>query len=192
MVRKLDACFDSTEAIPNPLVDVLGLIGTYAHGNEPCHHMPYLYAYAGEPWKTQARVRQAATTLYNDSVEGICGNDDCGQMSAGYVFSAIGFYPVDPTSGVYVIGSLLADEAVIRLDSRYYPQANPHTFTVIAENNSSRNMYVQSAMLNGKPLEHGWILASDVAHGGELRLVRGATPNKTWGAAAEQRPGVRP
>ncbi|MGN6368182.1 MAG: GH92 family glycosyl hydrolase [Phycisphaerae bacterium] len=189
-VRKLDACFDSTEAIPNPLVDVSGLIGMYAHGNEPCHHMPYLYVYAGQPWKTQARVRQVATTLYNDSVGGICGNDDCGQMSAWYVFSAMGFYPVDPTSGVYVIGSPLVDRAVIRLDPRFYPQANPHSFTVIAENNSAKNVYVQSAMLNGKPLTHAWIAASDVARGGELRLVLGATPNKAWGSATAERPGV--
>ena len=191
-MAKLDACFDSKDSIPNPLVDVSGLIGMYAHGNEPCHHMPYLYAYAGAPWKTQARLRQIATTLYNDSVGGICGNDDCGQMSAWYVFAAIGFYPVDPTSGVYVIGSPLVDKATIQLDPRYYPQANPHTFTVSTENNSPQNMYVQSATLNGKPIEHAWIATTDVTHGGELRLMMGATPNKSWGASPDQRPGVAP
>ncbi len=191
-IGKLDACFDSNAAIPNPLVDVSGLIGMYAHGNEPCHHMPYLYSYAGEPWKTQARIRQIATTLYNDSVSGICGNDDCGQMSAWYVFAAIGFYPVDPTSGVYVIGSPLVDKATIRLDTRFYPQANPHTFTVSAENNSPQNKYVQSATLNGQPLDHPWIAARDVRYGGELHLKMGPTPNKSWGVLLELRPGLSP
>ena len=114
-VARLDEMFDSKEAIVNFSEDVVGLIGMYAHGNEPCHHYAYLYAYAGQPWKTQARIRQVCGTLYNNTNAGMCGNDDCGQMSAWYVFSALGFYPADPCGGVYVLGSPLVDRATIKL-----------------------------------------------------------------------------
>ncbi len=100
--------------------DMTGLIGQYVHGNEPCHHVAYLYSFAGAPWKTQERIRQVMTVLYNNKVDGICGNDDCGQMSAWYVLSALGFYPVNPASGVYVLGSPLVDRATIHLDAKYH------------------------------------------------------------------------
>jgi predicted alpha-1,2-mannosidase len=165
--------------------DVTGLIGQYAHGNEPCHHVAYLYNYAGQPWKTQARVRQIATTLYTGTPGGLCGNDDCGQMSAWYVFTALGFYPVNPASGVYVIGSPLVDKAVIKLDPNYYPG---RAFTLEAKNNSAENIYVQSATLNGQPLNRSWISHEEIVHGGKLVLVMGPTPNRTWATAQANRP----
>ena len=106
--------------------DVVGLIGMYAHGNEPCHHYAYLYTYAGQPWKTQARIRQICRALYNNTAAGMCGNDDCGQMSAWYVFSALGFYPADPCGGIYVIGSPLGDQARLALDPKHYPGRRVH------------------------------------------------------------------
>jgi predicted alpha-1,2-mannosidase len=139
--------FDTTTPIPNLISDVTGLIGMYAHGNEPCHHVAYLYNYAGQPWKTQARTRQVATVLYTNTPGGICGNDDCGQMSAWYVFTALGFYPVDPASGIYVLGSPLMDKVTLKLDPKF---ARGRAFTVIAKNNSATHPYIQSATLNGK------------------------------------------
>ena len=114
-VARLDQMFESKEAIVNFSEDVIGLIGMYAHGNEPCHHYAYLYTYAGQPWKTQARIRQICNALYNNTTAGMCGNDDCGQMSAWYVFSALGFYPADPCGGIYVLGSPLVDQATMHL-----------------------------------------------------------------------------
>ena len=177
--------FDSKEAIVNFSEDVVGLIGMYAHGNEPCHHYAYLYAYAGQPWKTQARIRQVCGTLYNNTNAGMCGNDDCGQMSAWYVFSALGFYPADPCGGVYVLGSPLVDQATINLAPPYYKGGE---FTVIARNNSPTNMYIQSATLNGKPLTRTWLTHDQIAAGGTLMLQMGAAPNRGWGAGPADRP----
>ena len=185
-VAKLDEVFESKETIPNFSEDVVGLIGMYAHGNEPCHHYPYLYNYAGQPWKTQARVRQICAALYNNSNAGLCGNDDCGQMSAWYVFTALGFYPVDPTGGTYIIGSPFMDKATITLDPKYFKGGK---FTVIAKNNSARNMYIQSATLNGKPYSRSWITHDQIVAGGTLDLEMGPTPNHTWGTAPADRPG---
>ncbi|HTI97946.1 MAG TPA: GH92 family glycosyl hydrolase [Dongiaceae bacterium] len=184
-VARLDEMFDTKEKIPNSLSDVSGLIGMYAHGNEPCHHVAYLYNYAGQPWKTQARIRQVASSLYDSSNGGLCGNDDCGQTSAWYVFSALGFYPVDPASSIYVIGSPLVSEATLSLDTQYY---RGHKFTMIAKNNSPQNVYVQSATLNGKALDRTWLSHDDIAAGGTLVLVMGPQPNKSWGTAAAARP----
>jgi predicted alpha-1,2-mannosidase len=184
---RLDEMFDTKETIPNlhSIPDVTGVIGMYSHGNEPDHHVAYLYNYAGQPWKTQARVRQVAHTLYDDTPSGICGNDDCGQMSAWYVFTALGFYPVDPTSGTYTLGSPLVDEATLKLDSKFY---KGRTFTVVAQNNSPENMYIQSATLDGKPFTRSFISQDEIASGGKLVLVMGSTPNKDFGAAAADRP----
>jgi len=165
--------------------DVTGLIGQYVQGNEPCHHVTYLYDYAGEPWKTQARVREIATTLYASTPGGLCGNDDCGQMSAWYLFAALGFYPVNPASGVYVIGSPLVDKATIQLDPKYYPG---RTFSMEAENNSPENIYIQSATFDGRPLNRSWISHEEIVHGGKLILVMGPTPNRTWATAQADRP----
>ena len=125
------------------------------------------------------------TTLYNNTVEGICGNDDCGQMSAWYVFSALGFYPVSPSSSIYVIGSPMVDRATIHLDPKVH---KGRAFTVIAENNSPKNVYIQSATLDGKPLARTWLSHAEIVGGGELILKMGPEPNKTWGRRPEDRP----
>jgi predicted alpha-1,2-mannosidase len=188
-VARLDETFDTQETIPNlaSIPDVTGVIGMYAHGNEPVHHVAYLYNYAGQPWKTQARVRQVATTLYTNTVGGICGNDDCGQMSAWYVFTALGFYPVDPVSGNYVLGSPLLDKATLHLN---VPGSPDRTFTVVARHNSPKNLYIQSALLNGKPLTRSWLAHTEITAGGTLVLTMGAKPNPQFGAAAADRPPI--
>jgi predicted alpha-1,2-mannosidase len=184
---RLDEMFDTKEEIPNlhMIPDVTGVIGMYAQGNEPVHHVAYLYNYAGQPWKTQTRVRQVANTLYTNTPGGICGNDDCGQMSAWYVFTALGFYPVDPTSGIYVLGSPLLDKVTLHLNSKF---AKGHSFTVVAKHNAPDHPYIQSATLNGKPLTRSWISNAEIVAGGELVLNLGAEPNKTFGAAPQDRP----
>ena len=186
-VARLDELFDTPKKIPNldKIPDVTGVIGMYAHGNEPCHHVAYLYNYAGQPWKTQTRVRQVANTLYTNTPGGICGNDDCGQTSAWYVFTALGFYPVDPVSGIYILGSPLMDKATLKLDSKFY---KGHSFTIIAKNNSAENPYIQSATLNGKAITRSWISQDEIAAGGTLVLTMGPTPNKAFGSAPEDRP----
>jgi predicted alpha-1,2-mannosidase len=184
---RLDEMFDTTETIPNlaSIPDVTGVIGMYSHGNEPDHHYAYLYNYAGQPWKTQVRVRQIASALYTNTPAGICGNDDCGQMSAWFVFTALGFYPVDPTSGTYILGSPLFDKATLKLNPNYY---HGHSFTVIAKNNSAQNPYIQSATLNGQPITRSWISQAEIAAGGKLVLTMGPTPNKNFGATQADRP----
>ncbi|HEX3799443.1 MAG TPA: GH92 family glycosyl hydrolase [Verrucomicrobiae bacterium] len=149
------------------------------HANEPVHHTAYLFTYAGAPWLTQKWSRYIMDDAYRNGVNGICGNDDVGQMSAWYVLSAIGFYPVSPVDGVYIIGSPLFDKVTIRLDPHYYPGK---TFTVIAHNNSAENIYIQSAKLNGKPLDRAWIKHAEIAAGGTLEFEMGREPNKNWGA----------
>jgi len=175
---KLDKMFSDATPVVAESPDLSGFVGQYVQGNEPCHHIPYLYSLVGEPWKAQRRVRQIMTDLYNNTPEGLCGNDDCGQMSAWYVFSALGFYPMNPDSGVYVLGSPAVDRATIHLDPKFH---KGKTFTVVAENNSPKNVYIQSATLNGKPLEKPWITHADIAAGGELVLKMGPEPNKAWG-----------
>jgi predicted alpha-1,2-mannosidase len=185
-VARLDEVFDSKEQIVNFSEDVVGLIGMYAHGNEPCHHYAYLYNYAGQPWKTQARIRQICRTLYNSTTAGMCGNDDCGQMSAWYVFSALGFYPADPCGGVYIIGSPLGSQTTITLDPEYYKGGK---FTVVARDNSPQNMYIQSATLNGKPFTRTWLTHDQIVAGGTLELQMGPAPNQSWGVGPTDRPG---
>jgi predicted alpha-1,2-mannosidase len=184
---RLDEVFDTTESIPNlaMIPDVTGVIGMYSHGNEPDHHYAYLYNYAGQPWKTQTRVRQIAGMLYTNTPAGICGNDDCGQMSAWFVFTALGFYPVDPTSGIYILGSPLLEKATLKLDSKF---AKGRAFTVIAKNNSAENPYIQSATLNGRPITRSWISHDEITAGGKLVLTMGPTPNITFGSAPADRP----
>jgi predicted alpha-1,2-mannosidase len=184
-VKKLDALFVQDTTLVSRHPDLTGLIGQYIHGNEPCHHILYLYAYAGEPWKTQPRVRQVMKSFYGNKRDGVCGNDDCGQMSAWYILSALGIYPVNPSSSVYVIGSPLVDRATIHLDPKYQ---KGKTFTVIAENNSPKNIYVQSATLNGKPLKRSWISHTEIVDGGELTLKMGPAPNVDWAKSPENRP----
>jgi len=168
---KLDTLFEMTselvgeEASP----DISGMIGQYAQGNEPSHHTAYLYTWAGQPWKTQARVRQIMEELYKPGPEGLCGNDDCGQMSAWYVFSALGFYPVDPVSGAYVLGSPRVKSAKIKLP-------NGKTFEIQARNQSPQNIYVQSVTLNAKPLDRPYITHEEITQGG--KLVFNMSPNQ--------------
>jgi len=184
---RLDEMFDTQETIPNlsMIPDVTGVIGMYAQGNEPVHHVAYLYNYAGQPWKTQARVRQVAGMLYTNTPGGICGNDDCGQMSAWYVFTALGFYPVDPVSGVYIMGSPLLDKVTLHLDSRF---ATGRAFTLVAKHNSPENKYIQSATLNGNAITRSWIKHSEITAGGKLVLTMGPAPNKDFGSAPADRP----
>ena len=161
--------------------DISGLIGQYAHGNEPGHHTSYLFAYAGKPWKTQQLVRKIMATQYRNDHDGYAGNEDCGQMSAWYVLSAMGFYPVNPASGIYVIGSPAVDYAKIEL-----PKGK--TFEIFAKNNSSDNIYIQSAKLNGKPLERSYFTHKELVAGGRLELQMGSQPNKLWASQKENRP----
>ena len=187
-LQKFDAMLSADSSFHPYLPDITGMIGQYAQGDEQCHHVAYLPSYAGAAWKTQALVRQVMKTFYDDTPAGQCGNDDCGQMSAWYVFSALGFFPANPASGDYVLGSPLVSRAVLHLDPAYYPGAKGHTFTVIAQNNSARNLYIQSAMLDGKALTRSWFTHSELAAGGELRLMMGPKPNPAWGASLADRP----
>ncbi len=150
-----------------------GMIGNYVHGNEPSHHVPYMYVYAGQPWKTQERVHQIMNTMYKPNPHGLCGNDDCGQMSAWYIFSALGFYPVTPGSSEYVIGSPGVNEATIYME-------NGKTFKIISENLSKENIYINEVKLNGININRSFITHSEIINGGELRFVMSDKPNKNW------------
>jgi predicted alpha-1,2-mannosidase len=173
--RKLDQLFAAeSRTTGREQVDITGLIGQYAHGNEPSHHMAYLYDYAGEPWKTQMRVRQIMDQFYQPAPEGLIGNEDCGQMSAWYVFSAAGFYPVTPGSTIYAIGSPLFPEISFRLE-------NGKTFVVKAQRLSGQNVYIQSATFNGKRYDKSYLDHRDVMAGGELVFEMGPQPNRRWG-----------
>ncbi|HWH70175.1 MAG TPA: GH92 family glycosyl hydrolase, partial [Candidatus Sulfotelmatobacter sp.] len=184
-VQRLDAMFAADSTIQTSIPDITGRIGQFAHGDEQCHHVSYLYNYAGVPYKTQQRVRQVMDTFYKDTPDGQCGNIDCGQMAAWYVFSALGFYPVNPASGVYMIGSPVVTKAVLNLDAKKYKGCK---FTVIAKNNSPKNVYIQSASLNGKPLNQAWLTHEQITAGGTLTLVMGPQPNLEWGKAQSVRP----
>ena len=156
--------------------DISGMIGQYVHGNEPSHQIAYEYDYAGQAYKTQSIVRRIMNEMYRAQPDGLSGNEDCGQMSAWYVFSALGFYPVCPGSDHYAIGSPAVDKATIRLE-------NGKTFTVTANNNLSGNVYISSAKLNGNPYTKSYLNYTDIANGGTLELNMSAEPNKTWGTA---------
>ena len=154
--------------------DISGLVGQYAHGNEPSHHIAYMYNFANKPWKTQYWVREILKTQYNTTPEGLSGNEDCGQMSAWYVFSAMGLYPYNPASGEYQIGSPLFDTSTIKISEEI-------SFTIKAENVSDENMYIQSATLNGKEFKRILISHKEIIQGGILQFIMGNTPNKNWG-----------
>jgi len=173
---KLDSLFSVSSDLAGTEAsgDITGLIGQYAHGNEPSHHIAYMYNYVGQPWKTQKLTNQILTTLYDNTENGICGDEDTGQMSAWYVFSSMGFYPMNPTSQKYDIGSPLFDEVIMKL-------GNEITFKVTAKNLSKENIYIQSATLNGIPLNHSFIYYNDIKAGGELVFEMGEKPNLEWG-----------
>lgn len=158
-LNKLDSLF--TVELKTTQADVTGLIGQYAHGNEPSHHVTYLYALAGRPERTQELIRQIFDTQYHPEPDGLCGNDDCGQMSAWYMFSAMGFYPVNPVSGQYVFGAPQLPKVVLKL-------ADGKTFTVIAEGLSEECKYVDSITLNGEPYTKNYIAHEDILKGGTL------------------------
>lgn len=170
--QKLDSMFTYYPAPEDKLpIFSTGMIGQYAHGNEPSHHVGYLYNYIGKPWKTQAIISKIAHSQYAATPSGHCGNEDCGQMSAWYVFTAMGFYPVNPVEGIYVIGTPLVDKATVRLE-------NGKTFEIVAENLSDKNIYIQDATLNGKPLKTSYFRHQDIVNGGKLHFKMGAEPNK--------------
>ena len=157
--------------------DITGLIGQYAHGNEPSHHMAYLYNFVNKPHKTQKKVRQILTELYTNSPDGISGNEDCGQMSAWYIFSSLGFYPVTPASNQYIIGSPLFEKATINLEEG-------KSFTVEATNISEENKYIKSVQLNGNDYEYSYINHQDIVNGGHLVFEMTNAPTD-WGTKDE-------
>lgn len=183
-IENLDSLFVAKGSLgENAAPDVSGLVGMYSHGNEPAHHMPYLYVYAGAQWKTAARVRSLQEQFYRNDPDGYCGNEDCGQMSAWHILSALGFYQVTPSQGVYSFGSPLFRSAVIRLPGG-------KTFTVKAPANSSRNIYIRSAKLNGKNYTKSYITYDDIMRGGVLEFTMSSRPNRSFGAAPKDRPTV--
>ncbi len=179
---RLDALFvEPANASEASLDDISGLVGQYAHGNEPSHHVAYLYAYTGSPHKTQARVRQLMRDMYRAAPDGLEGNEDCGQMSAWYLMSALGLYPVDPVSANYVFGSPLVRKAEIVL-------AKGKKLVIEAPANSAANIYVQAVSWNGKPYTKTFIRHADLVRGGTLRFDMGAEPNIAFGADLRDRP----
>jgi putative alpha-1,2-mannosidase len=181
-ISKLDTFFEmSPDITPPKYVGVVGTIGQYVHGNQPSHHVAYLYDYAGEPWKTQQRVREVCEELYRTGPGGICGNEDMGSLSSWYVLSSMGFYPVTPGSQYYAIGSPLFGEATI-------DPGDGKKFIVKAVNNSTNNKYIQSAKLNGKSITRTWITQKEITDGGELIFEMGPEPNKKWGTKPEDAP----
>lgn len=184
--EKLAAFLDSLFSVSTKLTghkqpDITGLIGQYVHGNEPSHQIAYEYNYAGQPWKTQAMVRRIMNEMYRDQPDGLAGNEDCGQMSAWYIFSALGFYPVCPGSPQYAIGSPVVDNAVIHLE-------NGKSFTIKTKNNNTQNVYIASAKLNGKDYTKSYISYEDISAGGILELEMSNTPNINWGSGEQDVP----
>ena len=180
-VAKLDSLFileGKMGADASP--DISGLIGQYAHGNEPSHHIIYMYNYVGMPWKAAPKLRQVMNTLYNDGIDGLSGNEDVGQMSAWYILSSMGLYQVEPAGGKYVFGSPLFKKAVVNV-------GGGKTFTIEAKNNSGKNIYIQSAKLNGKTYTRSYIDYKDIMKGGTLEFVMGEKPS-SFGTKAADRP----
>lgn len=183
LIARLDQVF---EAKVDPKIfahmeDITGLIGWYAHGNEPSHHVAYLYGYAGQPWRTQERLKQIMASQYAPRPDGLAGNDDLGQMSAWYVFTALGFYPVAPASNEYIIGRPFLPKASLNLP-------NGKRFTVIAEGLDEAHAYIGSATLNGQPLDRAFLRHEEILAGGELRFVMQAQPNREWASHPKQLP----
>jgi predicted alpha-1,2-mannosidase len=165
-LQRLDSLFNVAEEVrgENASPDISGLIGQYAHGNEPSHHIAYLFSMAGAPEKTETLVRRIMSEMYTAEKDGICGNEDCGQMSAWYVFSAMGFYPLNPADGRFILGSPALNEFTLRLPGG-------KVFSIIAENNSPRNVNVSTVFLNGQQLDRNYITYNEIMEGGELRFI---------------------
>ena len=184
-IKKLDTFFSLKTENRNQVSDFEGIFGQYAHGNEPSHHMPYLYNYAGAAWKTQEIARRAVNEFYTAKPDGLCGNDDCGQLSAWYVFSALGFYPVCPGSDQYVIGSPIFDKAEISLPGG-------KKFTIRTQGAGQKSPYIQSASLNGQDYPKSYLRWEDITKGGEVAFKMGSEPAKGWGQAPGDRPFAEP
>ncbi|MDX1464044.1 MAG: glycoside hydrolase family 92 protein, partial [Marinirhabdus sp.] len=179
----LDTLFTATSKTSGRnQADITGLIGQYAHGNEPSHHMAYLYNYVNSPNRTQELIHQIVTELYSNSPDGISGNEDCGQMSAWYIFSTLGFYPVTPGSNQYIIGTPLFPKATIHLE-------NGKEFTIDAPDVSDTHIYIASAQLNGKPLERSFLYHDEIISGGVLSFQMSDTPSN-WGTADSEIPST--
>lgn len=180
-VAKVDEMFVQEAVNDNHMAhDVTGLIGQYAQGNEPSHHAIYLYNYAGQPWKTQERIRQVMDEMYTAERDGLSGNEDCGQMSAWYVFSSMGFYPVNPANGEYIIGSPIFSKVTMHLD-------NGNDFVIESNNNEINNVFIQGATLNGTSYGKSFITHEEIEKGGTLFFEMGAEKSN-WGEAVEDRP----
>ena len=180
---KLDSLFTQPSILRGAHVapDIKGLIGQYAHGNEPGHHTLYMYDYTGEPWKAQKMISTVLYTLYSTQPDGFCGNDDTGQMSAWYVMSSMGFYPVTHGQGVYCIGTPMFENLQLRHARG--------VLRIVAHNVSRENCFIQSLTLNGKPYTKTWLRHNDLFGGNAtLEFQMGSTPSKTWGVAAEDAP----
>lgn len=171
--EKLNTLFNTTEKVQGDHAssDISGLIGQYAHGNEPSHHTAYLFNIAGQAWRTQELVNQIRTELYTDKPDGLCGNEDCGQMSAWYVLNAMGIYPLNPANGIYQLGTPAFDQMAIKL-----PDGS--SFKILAENLSKENFYVQEIHLNGEILDRSWVSHEEITKGGELNFLMGPDPKK--------------
>lgn len=184
LAARLDALFTNEEGIGGrDMKDITGLIGQYAHGNEPSHHMAYLYNFAGQPWKTQEKVRYIMDHFYTAKPDGLIGNEDCGQMSAWLVFSAMGFYPVTPGSNQYIIGTPWFPELTLEL-------GGGKSFRVVARGVSPDKPYIRQAWLNGRPLLRSWLWHEEVAKGGVLEFDMDSKPNRNWAVGPEERPAT--
>ncbi|MAL19162.1 MAG: alpha-mannosidase [Balneola sp.] len=182
-ISRLDSMFNMPSVLTGEDIspDISGMIGQYAHGNEPSHHIAYLYNFAGAPWKTQKLVSQIMDSLYTIEPDGLTGNEDAGQMSAWYVLSSMGFYPVNPANSVYVLGSPRFEEVEITLPGE-------KSFNIRAEKLNDQNVYIQSVKLNGESLQRSYITHAEVVSGGELIFEMGSSPNKEWAKKKDQRP----
>ncbi|SER82165.1 GH92 family glycosyl hydrolase [Pedobacter rhizosphaerae] len=179
---KLDSLFTTPSALTEASSpDISGLIGNYAQGNEPGHHIPYLYAYAGQPWKTADLIRRIDNEFYTSKPDGICGNEDVGQMSAWYVYTAMGFYPVNPANGTYVFGTPLVNEATIALKGN-------KKFSIKVIDNSAANKYIQKVVINDKAYTKSYLLHQTIMNGGTMQIYMGSKPSATWGVAKADRP----
>ncbi|NEU06913.1 glycoside hydrolase family 92 protein [Flavihumibacter sp. R14] len=180
--QKLDSLFIAEGDLgKDASPDISGLIGQYAHGNEPSHHITYMYSFVGQPWKTADKVRHIMDSLYTVNHDGLSGNEDVGQMSAWYVFSAMGFYPLNPANGMYVFGSPEVDKATLTV-------GEGRKFTVNVKNNSPVNKYIQKITFNGKPYNKSYLLHSDLVQGGFMEIQMGSKPSAVWGVKSADRP----
>jgi predicted alpha-1,2-mannosidase len=181
-VARLDALFNQPSTLPTDAPpDIAGMVGQYAHGNEPSHHIAYLYSYAGEPAKTQERVHFLNTTMYSNAPDGIAGNEDCGQMSAWFILSSIGFYAVDPVSTHYVFGTPLFDRATLTL-------AGGRKLVLEARRKTPESIYIEDVEFNGKPHPHSWFAHADAAKGGHFVFRLGQQPGSRFGKEPSSRP----